>query len=380
MPAEFRLPEPEFTKEQLELLEELIQLITPNLSRGGGFAADERARMAGFLVDLGTGVWRIRRKIDGLSRMPREIRDALYSLESMWMSMSEGGVEIIDHIGAVPSPKEALIVETRDVPGLTREQVIDAVKPTILFHGEVVQRGEVIMGRPAAPGAFLTTYPQPGQDDGEEGEATAAGEAETAPQTPDETFAPSAHDAAEDEPTGPDAEPEYIDAAEPADDEADAAERAEAAADFEPEPEPAEPGQYAETIPIPEAELDAAAQAQPDEEPEASEERHEEELPPEEPQSPELGESPSVAGGETEDAPVEIPLPKKAPRRGRTVREAVKQVILDSPDGSAFDGTGRAKRRKARASADAGEKPEEQAAETKPRRKRASKKTDEGEA
>ena len=151
-PKAFRLPEPEFSKEQIDLLEELIQLIHPTLSKVETANRDERVHMAHFLVDLGTGIWRIRRKIEGLTRMPKEIRDALYSLESTWMSMSEGGVEIIDHIGTIPSKKEAKVVEVRDIPNLAREQVVDALKPTILLRGEVVQLGEVIMGRPVRNG------------------------------------------------------------------------------------------------------------------------------------------------------------------------------------------------------------------------------------
>jgi hypothetical protein len=119
--------------------------------------------MASFLVDLGTGVWRIRRKIERLARMPKEIRDALYSLESMWMSMSEGGVEIVDHIGTIPSKREAKVVEIREIPNLVREQVIDAIKPTILLRGEVVQLGEVIIGKPASASAqaVLPKAPEP---------------------------------------------------------------------------------------------------------------------------------------------------------------------------------------------------------------------------
>ena len=151
-PAEFRLPEPEFTKEQLDLLEELIQLIQPTLSQEEKATRDERISMARFLIDLGTGVWRIRRKIEGLSRMPKEIKDALYSLESTWASMSEGGVEIVDHLGAIPLKNEAKVVEVREIPNLTRDQVIETVRPTIMFKGEVIQVGEVVMGRAVKPG------------------------------------------------------------------------------------------------------------------------------------------------------------------------------------------------------------------------------------
>lgn len=150
-PEAFRLPEPEFTKDQLDLLEELIQLIQPTLSRQEQASEDERLNMARFLIDLGTGIWRIRRKIEGLSRMPKEIKDALYSLESTWASMAEGGVEIIDHTGAVPLKNEAKIIEVREIPNLSRDQVIETIKPTIMLKGEVIQLGEVIMGRTAAP-------------------------------------------------------------------------------------------------------------------------------------------------------------------------------------------------------------------------------------
>jgi hypothetical protein len=150
-PAAFRLPEPEFTREQLDLLEDLIQLIQPTLSREEQVMSDERGSMARFLVDLGTGIWRIRRKIEGLSRMPKEIKDALYSLESTWASMSEGGVEILDHTGTIPLKDEAKVVEVREIPNLTRDQVVETIKPTIMLKGEVIQVGEVVMGRAVNP-------------------------------------------------------------------------------------------------------------------------------------------------------------------------------------------------------------------------------------
>jgi ssDNA-binding Zn-finger/Zn-ribbon topoisomerase 1 len=148
IPKEFRLPEPEFTREQLDLLEELVQMIGPKITSAASVTKDERAKMVDFLVDLCTGIWRVRRKIDGLPRMPREISDALHSLESMWMCMSQDGVEIVDHIGTAPSEREAKIVEVHEIPDLTCEQVVDVIKPTIILRGEIVQIGEVIVGRP----------------------------------------------------------------------------------------------------------------------------------------------------------------------------------------------------------------------------------------
>lgn len=185
-PAEFRLPEPEFTADQLDLLEELIQLMSPSFSRAEETMKDERFKTAHFLIELSTGIWRVRRKIEGLSRMPKEIKDALYSLESMWMSMSDGGVEIIDHIGAMPPKHEAVIIEVRETPGIVREQVIDAVKPTVLIHGEVVQQGEVIVGRPA-PQQYAAETAQSAAQPNEYEEPSPVTEAENLiPNSPDQ--------------------------------------------------------------------------------------------------------------------------------------------------------------------------------------------------
>jgi hypothetical protein len=345
VPAEFRLPEPEFTKEQLDLLEELIQMITPNLSRAESATIDGRMQMANFLVDLGTGIWRIRRKIEGLSRMPKEIRDALYSLESMWMSMSEGGVEIVDHIGTMPSVREAKIVDTREMPGLVREQVIDAVKPTILLRGEVVQLGEVILGKPASS-VNAAKY--------QELEAEETEPAEAAPVEPDETEYIS-EDGGEETPP-PVHEAETFTMTPPL-------KAWEPEAPTEPkEPEPAAGPETAieenvaeisemAAVPADEPRLDseAAIVLEEIESPKAATETEASETQ----GGPDAKISPDKDQEETEgeNAAIEIPLPRKAPRRGRTVREAVKQAILEEPEAAAFDDTGRAKRRKARAAA-----------------------------
>ncbi|EFQ22789.1 conserved hypothetical protein [Aminomonas paucivorans DSM 12260] len=148
-PEEFRLPEADFGEEQLDLLEELIQMIQPTLCQADAAQKQDKRQMARFLADLGTGIWRIRKKVEGLKRMPKELKEALFALESTWDSMSQGGVEIVDHVGEVPLGMVPRVVRTEDVPGLEREQVVEALSPTILLRGEVVQVGEVVLGRPA---------------------------------------------------------------------------------------------------------------------------------------------------------------------------------------------------------------------------------------
>ena len=368
VPSQFRLPEPEFTREQLDLLEELIQLIAPNISRASSATKDGHVLMANFLVDLGTGIWRIRRKIEGLSRMPREIRDAMYSLESMWSSMSEGGVEIVDHIGTIPSAREANIVETVEVQGLAREQVIDAVKPTILLRGEIVQLGEVVMGRPASPvkaAPIQELIPEP-VIPAEQDEAAAEEHEPEEMQPPAveiETFTI--------EPPlkkwEPLETPESVEAAANIIDES-VSRKEEAIIGIIPVHEDDEPRLDSETA----IEIDAMESADKVESAEIS------------PTKPEAGPAVTDEKAETDEAEIEIPLPRKAPRRRKSIREAVKQVIQEEPEASAFDDTGRAKRRKMRTasakqdSQEAEEAPPPEAVKP-PRKRRAPKKSEEGE-
>ena len=258
IPAEFRLREPEFTREQLDLLEELIQLIAPNISLAEKATRDSRDQMVNFLADSATAIWRIRRKIEGLSRMPKEVRNALHLLEDMRSSMSEGGVEIVDHIGTIPSKHEAKITETKIIPDLAQEQVIDAIKPTILLRSEVVQVGEVVLGKPASSVSAKQ------------------------PQEHIETVSNTEQSVAED---------------------------------------------------------------------------HERKI---------------------DDNEIEIPLPRKARRKGKSVREAIKQVIQEEPD---VTETGRTKRRNKRSASTKQDSTEPEALPApKPRRKRASNKQEEGSA
>ena len=344
VPAEFRLPEPEFTREQLDLLEELIQLIAPNISRAASATKDGSMQIASFLVDLGTGIWRIRRKIESLSRMPREIRDALYSLESMWNSMSEGGVEIVDHIGTIPSAREAKIVETLEVQGLAREQVVDAVKPTIFLRGEVVQLGEVIMGKPvSSANTPEISKPEPvlpveredvvAEEHGAEEIQPPAVEVETFTMEPPlKKWEPQkSQELVEASPIETESSVEAIE------------DITDGVSSEKPESEEVtiSEEQVLGIVPIHdegEQRLDSetAVEIEAMESPAGTE--------------PAIPETVEERTG-TDEPELEIPLPRKAPRRSKSIREAVKQVIQEEPEALAFDDMGRAKRRKKRSEA-----------------------------
>lgn len=102
------------------------------------------------LALLGLNVWRLKKRlfdennepIDGMSMACRhfdEIKKALAELK----------LEIIDKTGDMFDQglvQRAIAYEP--TPGLTRETIVQTVKPTLFLDGELIERGDVIVGTP----------------------------------------------------------------------------------------------------------------------------------------------------------------------------------------------------------------------------------------
>jgi len=106
---------------------------------------------ANWLVTLATGLWRLRQKMlqPGTDRPLDEMRKPFRHLQSAWNALGEVGLETQDHTGAKFDAGQSLKVLTyQPTKGLTCEQVVDTIKPTVYLHGRVVQMGEVVVGTP----------------------------------------------------------------------------------------------------------------------------------------------------------------------------------------------------------------------------------------
>lgn len=77
------------------------------------------------------------------------MRKAYRHLESVWDVLTEAGVEIQDHTGAPFDPGLSLSVIARQpTAGITREKIVETVKPSIYFNKVLIQMGEVVVGTP----------------------------------------------------------------------------------------------------------------------------------------------------------------------------------------------------------------------------------------
>lgn len=150
-PAEFRIAPPTWPPELASRLEELAERPVAGSQPD---AADEPEDYR-FLAQVATGLWRLRRKMvePGTERPLAEMRRAYRHLQATWDSLAEAGLEILDHTDTpFDSGMSLKVLAFQPTPGLSRERVIETIKPTVYFADRHLQMGEVIVGTPEEAG------------------------------------------------------------------------------------------------------------------------------------------------------------------------------------------------------------------------------------
>jgi hypothetical protein len=125
-------------------------------SHGGPSPRVDLSERMGFLADVGTGLWRMRRNMVPVgttrlmeARPMEEVRKPFRWLVSVWDSLKENGLEIQDHTGERYLSGQAIKVQAYEpAPGIKEETVIDTIKPSIYLDGRMIQMGEVVVGTP----------------------------------------------------------------------------------------------------------------------------------------------------------------------------------------------------------------------------------------
>jgi hypothetical protein len=103
------------------------------------------------IAQLATGLWRLRQKMvqPGTDQPVEEMRKAFRHLQSTWDVLVGAGVQIQDHTNSPFSAGLSLKVVTyQPMPGLSKEEVIETVKPSVYYQRRTIQVGEVIVGTP----------------------------------------------------------------------------------------------------------------------------------------------------------------------------------------------------------------------------------------
>lgn len=157
-PPEFRVPPPFLDPAQADWAATLLAEVeaaktlaeqavdtpdTPATPDGAGTDA---------LLGAALGIWRALRKLDqGAGPLSAvELRQVRRQVHASRQALADDGLEIQEHDGApFDSGLSLEVLVFEEQPGLTREVVLETVRPSIYFRGERIQMGQVIVGRPA---------------------------------------------------------------------------------------------------------------------------------------------------------------------------------------------------------------------------------------
>jgi len=155
-PPEFRIAAPVWPAEFADTLAQLARALEQRamvVPANPAKLAEERKQQR-MLADVCTGLWRARQKMvhPGTDRPLEEMRRVYRHFEAAWDAFTQGGVEVRDHLGEPYSDGSGLDVAAFEPrPGITRETVVETIKPTICFNGQLIQTGQVIVGTPEKP-------------------------------------------------------------------------------------------------------------------------------------------------------------------------------------------------------------------------------------
>jgi len=150
------VPHPSATQLANELLKALES--EPNSRQEASSAnSSEVAVLSKSLVAVANQAWRIASAIidtdsnETKSELSaQEIKKVGNSLESIKETLGGLGIKIIDRLGEpfnAGLPEQVVTEEAQE--GLSKEQIIRTIRPTIMWHQTMVQRGEIDVAVPA---------------------------------------------------------------------------------------------------------------------------------------------------------------------------------------------------------------------------------------
>lgn len=157
IPEELKIPRPDWP-DAAEFAREIARGI---VSPRPGHELIEKTevlpeRAAKALLSIATNAWRIRTRLsDSTTREPRDeigtddLRKIIRYLGSMFESLSGIGMEVKDRTGeAFDYGLPEKVVAAQPQAGLSKEIVLETLRPTIYFGRQIAQQGEVVIGTP----------------------------------------------------------------------------------------------------------------------------------------------------------------------------------------------------------------------------------------
>jgi hypothetical protein len=144
---DFRIEAPKSSKID-DNLENIVNLLKSRLANTE-LIPEKDDGLIKLTTEIGTTTWRLQRRLAVSAEASDTIKRVSRDLESVWDALNQGGIEIKDHTGEKYDGGMALnVIAFQPTPGITKEQVIETIKPTIYHKNKMVQMGQVIVGVP----------------------------------------------------------------------------------------------------------------------------------------------------------------------------------------------------------------------------------------
>ena len=144
----------------IQLANDIVKNLSLDLNAGTevlGSQSAEVTTLSKALIAVANQLWRITGAIiDPDSKEPKselssqELKKVGNSLESIKETLGGIGIKIIDRIGEpfnTGLPEQVVTEETRD--SISNDRIIRTIRPTLMWHQTMVQRGEIDIAVPA---------------------------------------------------------------------------------------------------------------------------------------------------------------------------------------------------------------------------------------
>ena len=154
-PDEFKIPPGEFPDGSriIDTVMRIHQALLAGSKDGGEVRHSVPENVVKPMADIATNVWKAKTKmLDGASGEVRDEMKRVYRhIDSVLESLHEMGLEVKDHTGdAFDYGLPLKVVTTQPTQGITRENVIETIKPTIYWQQQIIQMGEVVIATPGS--------------------------------------------------------------------------------------------------------------------------------------------------------------------------------------------------------------------------------------
>lgn len=112
-------------------------------------ASPETKVLLSLIAEFATGLWRIKRKTDGMDELKGPMQPVRRHIESTIDTLTSAKVEIQNHTGEKYITGMALkVIAFQPASSVQVERIAETIKPSIFYKDKLIQRGEVIVETP----------------------------------------------------------------------------------------------------------------------------------------------------------------------------------------------------------------------------------------